>query len=241
MFQSPIYGSRTQLPVVPVAMLGQFQSPIYGSRTQRNTAFQFGYTRVSIPYLRVTHSKPFWNLTTASRVSIPYLRVTHELAMGMHTAEELVSIPYLRVTHTTAGKVFGAYWNCFNPLSTGHALQLHERWKCEWNVSIPYLRVTHLFFIDVCPNIYSVSIPYLRVTHDTCPNWVWFTGTGFNPLSTGHALITRGWGRRSKRVSIPYLRVTHLDSLVTYRLAMLVSIPYLRVTHSSHESYLPKV
>jgi len=80
-FQSPIYGSRTCFPDVlaeverrfnplstghaPVAVrvlehfADGFQSPIYGSRTQAKGWPIRHHYRVSIPYLRVTHSIVF--------------------------------------------------------------------------------------------------------------------------------------------------------------------------------------
>jgi len=142
--------------------------------------------RVSIPYLRVTHSGFLGGCPFFTLVSIPYLRVTHAVIFTVPTAYTVfqspiygsrTSSPFCRVflgmrfqspiygSRTTKHAKHTASTCSFNPLSTGHARKKPWIRPPCMRVSIPYLRVTHAIRSHVSPCWVVVSIPYLRVTH----------------------------------------------------------------------------
>jgi len=100
-----------------------------------------------------------------TRVSIPYLRVTHRFIASIFSLLGTVSIPYLRVTHEK-WDFENEYVKMFQSPIYGSRTLLFFLKKSRKLVSIPYLRVTHVVVLVRTVLPMSVSIPYLRVTHE---------------------------------------------------------------------------
>jgi len=77
--------------------------------------------------------------------------------------------------------------SCFNPLSTGHAQCVSIRTPPHHWVSIPYLRVTHAVSFVTLSAMHMFQSPIYGSRTRREPVESRFH-TGFNPLSTGHAL-----------------------------------------------------
>jgi len=162
-----------------------FQSPIYGSRTRNSLLYLI--SRSGFNPLSTGHARTLDQLgTIENQVSIPYLRVTH-LTMAKKTVDNDTFQSPIYGSRTSVHLHSGGGAPGFNPLSTGHALNIHRFNFSNIIVSIPYLRVTHARLSIIAQYSESFQSPIYGSRTDACGKPLKGGMSSFNPLSTGHA------------------------------------------------------
>ena len=121
-----------------------------------------------------------------SRVSIPYLRVTHYFQDRTSKLLALFQSPIYGSRTRLSDMIPGSRLR-FNPLSTGHALLAKTRMEssglCFNPLSTGHAHLENEIDADIDRCFNPLSTGHAPVTQGNST----FTEQGFNPLSTGHA------------------------------------------------------
>jgi len=143
-------------------------------------------SKVSIPYLRVTHTCTYLHRLLSCEVSIPYLRVTHAGLPGYIPSLFKFQSPIYGSRTIRRSRRFTAN-SSFNPLSTGHAPKPYVLSEMPFSLFQSPIYGSRTRIEIEALDLRRVSIPYLRVTHKNGEMPAGKTLPSFNPLSTGHA------------------------------------------------------